>query len=148
MNLNKSVLLDSRWWLLVIIAGLVLLSGCAATATSMRALNREGLVRLQPGMARSDVLTTMGTESTEITYKRPDGSLATEIITNPYRTETLHTSDGTFAEVLFYFTDFKSDDGAITDDELTPMFLEDGRLVGWGWSFAEENVSKYEIRTR
>ncbi len=44
----------------------------------------------------------------------------------------------------------KRDDGAITDDELTPLVFDDGKLIGGGWGsgFLEVNVQKYEIRIR
>ena len=45
-------------------------------------------------------------------------------------------------------TDVKRVDGAITDDELTPLVFDDGKLIGWGSSFLEVNIQKYEIRIR
>ena len=51
-------------------------------------------------------------------------------------------------EVIYYVTDVKNDDGAITDDELTPLVFDEGNLIGWGWSFLQNNVQKYEIRMR
>lgn len=42
----------------------------------------------------------------------------------------------------------KRDDGAITDDELTPLVFDDGKLMGWGSGFLEVDIQKYEIRIR
>jgi len=67
-------------------------------------------------------------------------------INNPYRSETLKGKDGKNYAVLFYYTDVKNKDNAITDDELTPIVLLDGKLVGWGWSFLNDNVSKYNTQ--
>jgi hypothetical protein len=71
-----------------------------------------------------------------------------ERLNNPYRTETSHTADGTFVEILLYYTDRQSADGGITNDELTPLVIEGGVLAGWGWSYLEQNVEKYRIELR
>ncbi len=42
----------------------------------------------------------------------------------------------------------KKADGAITDDELTPIVILDGKLDGWGWSYWNNLVQKYEVRLR
>ena len=36
-------------------------------------------------------------------------------------------------ELLYYHTDLKTHDGAVTDDELTPVVLLGGKVIGWGW---------------
>jgi len=71
---------------------------------------------------------------------------------NPYRSEILQGKDKTF-EVLYYYTDIKNYDAwygmkGIADDELTPLVFDEGKLIGWGWSYLEANVKKYEIRMR
>ena len=41
---------------------------------------------------------------------------------------------------------FKTPDGAVTDDELTPVVLIEGKVIGWGWisvrRFKEEGGSQ------
>ena len=69
------------------------------------------------------------------------------VITNPYRTELYRSGTHTF-ELVLYYTDIKKADGAITDDELTPIVLVDGIVDGWGWSYWDAVVKKYEIRVR
>lgn len=59
-------------------------------------------------------------------------------ISNPYKVEVLKGKDGQIYEVLLYYTDVKKMDGAITDDELTPLIIKDGKLQGWGWVFFNE----------
>lgn len=95
-------------------------------------------MHLSPGMSKGDVLNTMGTETITTTA---------DTITNPYRTE-LYRAGGHVFELLLYYTDIKARDGAITDDELTPLIIKDGKLDGWGWSYWDDVVSKYEIRVR
>ena len=51
-------------------------------------------------------------------------------------------------KVYFYYTDQKKADGAITDDELTPVVFENDKVVGWGIEFLDRNVTKQEIKMR
>ena len=51
----------------------------------------------------------------------------------PYRSETLSLSSGKRLELLYYHTDLKTPDGAVTDDELTPVVLIEDKVIGWGW---------------
>ena len=121
-------------WVLV---SAVVSSGCASVE-GVRAKNREGLSRLSRGMAKAEVLSVMGTKSVTAQRMR---------ITNPWRVET-REAGGLLWEILFYYTDMKRADYAITDDELTPLILKDGKLDGWGWSYLDDVADKYEIRLR
>jgi len=88
----------------------------------------------------------MGTQTKKALTENIQGEVTTRLINNPYRTETLKGIDGQIYEVLFYYTDIKKADEAITDDELTPILIKDGKLVGWGWSFLNQNVTKYHYK--
>ena len=114
--------------------GVLLALGCTTslppvqpepTAKEVRGQNRARLVRLALGMPRPEVLEVMGTDTI-----RTQGRL---LIPNPYRTEATRLPDGSAVELLLYYTDHRRADGRITRDELTPLLLERGRLVGWGW---------------
>lgn len=138
--------------LLCLCVAVLALLGCTTYPTSaeFRARNQERLTQLQVGLGRAEVLEKMGTGLT-IVCDRPlleCGHHALVPRANPFRTEASTTKDGTSLEVLFYYTDMKSADGGVTDDELTPLVLENGVFVGWGWSFLESNVDRYEIRVR
>jgi hypothetical protein len=146
------------------LAVLALVVGCRTwipvqTAESVRDQNRERLVGLRVGMTKAEVLETMGTESVQ-TYTKSalpsrkgskrvsDETRAlyrSKKINNPYRTEANRTVDGVSVEILFYYVDQRELDHAITDDELAPIVIEDGFLVGWGWNFLVQNVEKYLI---
>ena len=146
---------------------LVLVVGCRTwiavpTGETVRSHNREMLNKLSVGMTKAEVLEIMGTDSVQ-TYKKPalpsnKGSkkisdemralYRSERITNPFRTETSHTADGVSVEILLYYTDTLNVDGAITDDELTPLVIEGGVLAGWGWVFLDQNVERYRIELR
>jgi len=116
----------------------LLLAGCVTTA-QVRGENRQNLMHLSVGLNKQDVLKVMGTE----TKKTDVGS----VITNPYRTEMYKVNNNTF-ELLLYYTDLKKSDGAITDDELTPIIIKNGKVDGWGWSYWNNIIKKYEIRVR
>ena len=115
------------------------LIGCASLS-GVRTMNRENLLKLSIGLTKQKVLNVMGTKSFE-TYT--DGR-----INNPYRSEILSSKEGKTFEVLYYYTDIKRTDDAITDDELTPLVFDNGKLIGWGWSFLQDNVQRYELRMR
>ncbi|MEK6900816.1 MAG: DUF3192 domain-containing protein [Nanoarchaeota archaeon] len=118
----------------------LLLVGCASL-DAIRTQNRQRLLSLSPGMSKQEVLSIMGTKT--IKARADDGS----IINNPYRTEMYQSQGHTF-ELLLYYTDKKHLDYAITDDELTPLIIMDGKLDGWGWSYLDGLVQKYELRVR
>ena len=114
-----------------------ILFGCASLET-VRSQNRTNLMRLSTGMPKVEVLQVMGIETV---------SAEGYTINNPYRSETMQGKEKVL-EVLYYYTDIKKRDGAITDDELTPLVFDSGKLTGWGWSFLQDNSQKYEIRLR
>ena len=115
----------------------LLLAGCVSL-DAIRSQNRQSLMSLSPGMTKQEVLVVMGTK----VIMSEDGQ-----INNPYRTE-MYRSQGHAFELLLYYTDKKRADGAITDDELTPLVIMDGKLDGWGWSYWNGLVQKYELRVR
>lgn len=113
-------------------------------------VNRENLSRLSIGVTKEEAISIMGTKPINAFYTELSGKRKITrgiIINNPYRTEILK-SEGKAFEVLYYVTDVKEDDGAISDDELTPLVFDNGKLIGWGWSFLQDNVQKYELRMR
>lgn len=69
------------------------------------------------------------------------------MINNPYRSEVL-TGKGKTVEVLYYYTNPQLPDYPIMDDELTPVIFEDEMLIGWGWPFLEDNISKYQLQPK
>lgn len=86
--------------------------------------NRQNMACLTPGLTLEEVLDTMG----EGTW----GSGSSARIANPHRRESFPMPDGGQADVLFFYTDLRTSDGKVTEDELSPLYLEDGVLVGWG----------------
>ena len=103
----------------------------------LRNHNKENLQRLSAGMHKNVAMETMGTE--------PAAGLF-QWIYNPHRTETATGTDGNLYEVLYYYTDLKQRDDQITDDELTPLVFENGRLIGWGYPFLDQKLPPKPIR--
>ncbi len=107
--------------------------------SKMQSLNRSNLNKLSVGLSKTDALAIMGIKTYNING---------DIINNPYKTEIKKGENGkSNLEIVFYYTDTKKVDGAITDDELTPLVFIEGKLEGWGWTFFDDNVKKYQIRT-
>jgi hypothetical protein len=115
------------------------LTGCASLS-GIRIMNRQNLLKLSIGMTKQEALNVMGTRTFK-TYA--DGT-----INNPYRSEILSNKEGRVFEVVHYYTDVKSLDGVITDDELTPLIFDNGKLIGWGQSFLQDNILKYKLKLR
>ncbi|MFH0732871.1 MAG: DUF3192 domain-containing protein [Candidatus Omnitrophota bacterium] len=125
------------------------LTGCATTMSELTAPNRTNLLKLSIGMDKARAIEIMGDEPfhSRGLIASVDNKDTALTINNPYRSEILQGKDKTF-EVIYYVTDVKKDDGAITDDELTPLVFDAGKLIGWGWTFLQDNAQKYEIRIR
>jgi hypothetical protein len=124
--------------MLLRIALLSLLAAAAACSSLMidpleqlRDGNKQNLAKLAPGMTRMEVESVMG-------HARAGGKLPEVLFgrvqyleaKNPMREE----KNGDQL-VLYYYTDVKSLDDRITDDELTPVVLRDGKVVGVGAQF-------------
>jgi len=110
---------------------ILICSGCSAyKAQDIRMYNREQLVNLELGMNREMVMETMG-----------DETFSTDVaINNPYRIEVFQPEEGVTVEVLYYYTDVKDDDNAISDEELLPIVLVNGEVIGWGWVCLRQQI--------
>ena len=94
---------------------MIFLSGCVYGMTAQRNSNR--MLTLDTGLSKQEVLKTMG---------------------NPARNER-YDINGVATEILFYRTSHNAD-GFMTDDEFTPMVLENGKLAGWGRSYYDDVI--------
>ena len=138
--------------LVLLCLGLV---GCTSLGhlDKLRTENRQNLLKFKIGMSKQEVIEIMGNKTATDSYANYEKVTAT----NPYKSEILQGKDKTF-EVLYYFIESKhqkvvdawgwSQAAPITDDELTPLVFDNGKLIGWGWSFLQDNAQKYEIRMR
>jgi hypothetical protein len=126
-----------------IIPIVLVLAGCSnfflEPIELLRAQNKENVQKLSTGMSKDVAGEIMGTDPAKGLFLWVD---------NPYRTETLTGKDGKVYEVLYYYTDLKQRDDKITDDELTPLVFEDGKLIGWGYPFLDQRVPPKPTYTR
>jgi hypothetical protein len=122
----------------------VLIAGCTSSLDRVRTANRRNLLKLSVGMTKEQTLAIMGNKS-------GGGRFGEPTVNSPYKSEILQGKDKTF-EVLYYYTDIKSaiyiaNPATITDDELTPLVFDNGKLIGWGVDFLED-IKKYKIGDR
>ena len=107
-----------------ILSGLLitlLISSCAYQATVQRQYltkdeiaerNRQNLGDLYLGMKREEVVSLMG---------------------KPWTTGAFMSDSGKYT-VLYYITQ-RISHGRTTEDEMTPVVLKNGNVIGWGWRF-------------
>jgi hypothetical protein len=122
----------------------VLIAGCTSSLDRVRTANRRNLLKLSVGMTKEQALAIMGNKS-------GGGRFGEPTVNSPYKSEILPGKDKTF-EVLYYYTDVEStiytaNPATITDDELTPLIFDNGKLIGWGADFLED-IKKYKIGDR
>jgi hypothetical protein len=120
----------------------VLAAGCTSSLDRVRTANRRNLLKLSVGMTKEQATAVMG-------HKSGGGWFGEPTVNSPYKSEILQGEGKTF-EVLYYYTDVKSviytaNPATITDDELTPLVFDNGKLIGWGASFLDSNIKKYKI---
>ena len=135
-----------RLLLLLVILG----SGCSTLVVDplehLREANKQNLAKLKVGHTRLEVESIMGEARAggglpEVLFGRVQYLQAR----NPMREERLVGADGLEYEVLFYYTDLRERDDKITDDELTPVVLQDGKVAGIGYGFLAPRAAKYRV---
>jgi hypothetical protein len=101
--------------------------------------NQQSLSDLALGMSASDVRRVMG-EGELVHYGRIH-------LVDPWRVESFYLTDGTDVLILYYVTTRPHRYSDAADDDLTPIVLENDKVMGWGWSFLNRNVDRYEVDT-
>jgi len=134
------------------IAAPLFLMGCAQwlyTPQDLRSANRAHLSSLHPGITRDEATKLMGTEGKSrcLRENRLGICMSSEVVSNPYRATGVQNEGRTY-EILYYWTDVKPQDGTITDDELTPLIFENGKLIGWGQDVFSSTVKKIDLGPR
>ena len=124
------------------------LAGCATLMLDpleqLREANKQNIAKLSVGHTRLEVESVMGNARAggglpELVFGRVQYLQAR----NPMREERLMGTDAVEYEVLFYYTDLRERDDKITDDELTPVALREGKVAGVGYRFLGERVPRY-----
>lgn len=119
---------------LIITAFIALLAGCGVTMGTLILDNRTNLSKLSYGMSKDQVHEIMGQKTVRSA-------------SNPYRTAMFMTSEGVLIEVFYYWTD-KPNFGRVTDQELTPVVFNNGKVVGWGREFWYDYSKKIELTVK
>ena len=57
-------------------------------------------------------------------------------------------SKGRIIEIYYFYSIVRRKDGAVSDDELTPVIFVDGKLEGLGNAYFNEAKTKYDIEIR
>ena len=123
-------------------------AGCSTlmidSLEQLREANRKNIAQLTLGTPRAQVEKLMGNA-------RAGGKLGDVVfgrvrhleVRNPQREERVTGPDGAAYDVLFYYTDVKTRDDRITDDELTPLVFRGHELAGIGYGFLGKLAPKY-----
>lgn len=125
---------------LIIIFLALFIAGCA-TAPGISLNNRQRLFKLERGMSKKEALRVMG----KSTQRASDG-LDGKLINNPYISETLQGKDRVF-DVIYYLTADRDIDSntPIRKADLTPLFFDNDKLIGWGTDFLDTMAGQYGI---
>ena len=101
--------------------------------------NQQALQELQLGMSAAAVRSVMG-QGEIVRYKKTH-------LVDPWSSESFTLVDGSDVLILFYVTEPPRRYYRAEDHELTPIVLENDRVVGWGWSYLRRNTDRYRIST-
>ena len=124
-------------WIIVLCLCIVtvLIEGCGeGNAVTIRTENRINITKVNLGMTKAEVLQLIGDKSARASF----GKNAVTV-TNPFRSELRQVNGQTY-EVLYYYThqdqrDWPTKRFKILERELTPIILQDGKVIGWGAEF-------------
>ena len=96
--------------------------------------NRQNLERLAIGMSKAQVIAIMGSKTVKTFFID---------INSPYRVETLKDINNQNLEILFFYTEERNSLSGVSDDELTPVVLKDGKVEGWGRIYLADIAPSY-----
>lgn len=126
-----------------VVIPLVFAAGCGEErkAATIRAENQHNLTKATLGMTRAELLELMGDKTAKVSFGKNAMT-----VTNPYRNEIREVGDHTY-EILWYYThqdqkDYPFKRFVILDRELTPVVLENGKVIGWGNDFLNKKLTE------
>ena len=96
-------------------------------------INSSRLILLEPGMSKSQVLETMGTNNAWY-------------VNNPYFVSLFSIEEDNIT-IIYYFTKNPGNvyQTIVTFEGLTPLVLLNGKLIGWGEEALRRAQDKYDI---
>lgn len=114
--------------------------------SELRSFNQTNLMQVGMGMPKDEVIIKMGgIQSIQLYELNQFTRMKYAVVNNPYSRDMRVDNQGNSIEILWYYTDVKSDDGAIQKDELTPIILENNKTIGLGWGFYEDYSKRKEL---
>ena len=123
----RKLLLSSSIFLLAVVSGCGLIAENHSALRNRREINRQAIAqKIKLGMTESEVRELLAGYAETTEFMGPH-----IVCSNPYRSETRYYDDATLL-ILWYYTDLKDNDGLIMKDELTPIALQNGKVIGWG----------------
>ena len=126
----------------------LLMAGCSTLVVDsleqLRENNKRNIAQLSIGTPRAQIEKLLGEGKAggsvgDVVF----GRLQHLSVKNPQREERITGADGALYDVLFYYTDLKTRDDKITDDELTPLVFRGHELAGIGYGFLGKLAPKY-----
>jgi hypothetical protein len=139
--------------LLLILAFVV--SGCAVTtvspsaktpvpapqATEAHTFAAEATIKkLMLGVSREEALALIGRNAI-VGYELKGSEYKPVTMPNPYRSQKITKGADVFV-VDYYVTGIDKADGAVTNDEVTPLIFEADKLVGKGWDYLNQRIKR------
>jgi hypothetical protein len=96
-------------------------------------INSSRLALLDPGMSKSQVLETMGTQNATF-------------VNNPYLVSLFNIKED-YITIIYYFTKNPGGGykGTPTIKNLTPLISLNGKLIGWGDEALRRAQDKYDL---
>lgn len=101
-------------------------------------VGEDRLASVDAGMPKDSVLAIMG-----------DGPLTAEFadtlrVTNGFRRSSYFVNGNSY-EVLYYREEPGNVTETVEQDRETPILLQDGKVLGWGWKFYVDAMKKYNL---
>ena len=117
--------------LLFSLAGFVFAVTSCVSPGKIRTANKNHMLQIEPGMSKSEVISIMGGVETK-------ADEFGKLQVNPYHYEMFQVNPDDIVEVLWYYTDQVYADGIVNQAELTPIVLDNDKVVAIGWKFYQD----------
>jgi len=91
-------------------------------------LNNSNILKIKAGMSKAEVDKIMGTRPIVVLGSR---------IGNPYKKESIFLNNNIYL-IIYYYTKLGLPDEMISENELTPVILENDKAIGRGYSFWQD----------
>lgn len=118
---------------------------------NIRTFNQANLMKINIGDTKKQVIDAMGGIKVYDYYEYDWNNIGFNknkkkgSISNPYSRDLKNGKDSVIIEILWYYTDIKSQDKIVRKEDLTPVIIEKNLVIGLGWGFYEDYAKRKEI---